>query len=125
MLKRKKERKIMVKSTKVKNVESVEKALTIKDRFALIGILPKQNDIITMVMIRDIEIRMTMTQDEKNKHKFRKSENGGWEWELPKKRRTFTFSNAEMELIRTQITELDKQKKISADLLDFCILMRE
>lgn len=115
----------MVKSTKVKSVESVEKALTIKDRFALAGILPKQNDIITMVMIRDIEIRMAMTQAEKDKHKFRKSPDGGWMWDLAEKRKTFTFSNAEMELIRTQITELDKQKKVSADLLDFCILMRE
>ena len=119
----------MVKAAKTpkkeKNVQRVEKALTIKDRFALIGILPKQNDIITMMMIRDIEIRMAMTQTEKDKHKFRKRNDGGWEWELPNKRTTFTFSNAEMELIRTQITELDKQKKINADLLDFCILMRE
>ena len=117
----------MVKTAKntKKKVESVEKALTIKDRFALVGILPKQSNIITMMMIRDIEIKMAMTQTEKNKHKFRKRNDGGWEWELPNKRTTFTFSNAEMELIRTQITELDKQKKISADLLDFCILMRE
>ncbi len=116
----------MAKNTKVKSVESVEKALTIKDRFALVGILPKQNDIITMMMIRDIEIRMAMTRTELDKHKFRKrKDEEGWEWELPNKRTTFTFSNAEMELIRTQITELDKQKKISADLLDFCILMRE
>ncbi len=115
----------MAKNTKVKSVESVKKALTIKDRFALVGILPKQNDIITMMMIRDIEIRMAMTQAERDKHKFRKNSEGGWTWELPKKRKTFTFSNVEMELIRTQITELDKQKKITADLLDFCILMRE
>ena len=112
----------MAKNTMVK---SVEKALTIKDRFALVGMLPKQGDIITMMMLRDIEIRMAMTQTEKDEHKFRKRDDGGWEWELPEKRKTFTFSNAEMELIRTQITELDKQKKINADLLDFCILMRE
>lgn len=117
----------MTKNTKVKNVESVEKALTIKDRFALIGILPKQNDIITMVMIRDIEIRMAMTQPEKAKHNFRKvkGKDGGWTWDHADLRTTFTFSNAEMELIRIQITELDKQKKISADMLDFCLLMRE
>lgn len=112
----------MAKNTMVK---SVEKALTIKDRFALVGMLPKQGDIITMMMLRDIEIRMAMTQTEKDEHKFRKRDDGGWEWELPEKRKTFTFSNAEMELIRTQITELDKQKKINADLLDLCILMRE
>ena len=118
----------MVKAAKTptkEKVEGVKKALTIKDRFALVGTLPKQNDIITMVMIRDIEIRMAMTQTEKDKHNFRKRDDGGWKWELPNKRKTFTFSNAEMELIRTQITELDKQKKISTDLLDFCILMRE
>ncbi len=119
----------MVKATKTpkkeKNVQSIEKALTIKDRFALIGILPKQNDIITMMVIRDIEIRMAMTQAEKDTHKFRKIKDGGWKWELPNKRKTFTVSNAEMELIRTQITELDRQKKINADVLDLCILMRE
>ena len=106
-------------------VESVEKALTIKDRFALVGILPKQNDIITMVMIRDIEIRIAITQIEKEEHRFRKNPDGGWMWELPEKRKTFTFSNAEMELIRTQIIELDKQKKVNVGMLDFCILMRE
>lgn len=115
----------MVKSTKVKSVESIKKALTIKDRFAVVSILPKQDDIITMMMVRDIEIRMAMTQAERDKHNFRKKEGGGWEWDFPEKRKSFTFSNIEMELIRKQITELDKQKKISADLLDFCILIRE
>ncbi len=113
----------MARSTKV---ESVEKALTIKDRFALLGILPKQGDIITMMMVRDIEIKVVITQAEKEKHNFRKREGGGgWQWDLPKKRRTFTFSIAEMELVRTQIADLDRQKKVSADILDFCILMRE
>ncbi len=112
----------MAKSTKV---ESIEKALTIKDRFALLGILPKQGDIITMMMIRDLEIKMLMTQAEKEEHNFRKSPGGGWTWDSPNKRKSFTFSIAEMEVIRTQITDLDKQKKVSTDLLDFCILMRE
>lgn len=109
----------------VKNVESIKKALTIKDRFAVVTILPKQGEIITMMMVRDIEIRMAMTQAEKDKHNFRKKEGGGWEWDFPEKRKTFTFNNAEMELIRTQVTDLDKQKKINSDLLDLCILMRE
>lgn len=112
----------MAKSTKVENVK---KALTIKDRFAVVNILPKQNDIITMVMVRDIEIRMAMTQAERKTHNFRKTAEGGWEWDFSEKRKTFTFSNAEMELIRSRITELDKQKKISADLLDLCLLIRD
>ncbi len=111
--------------TKSAKVENVKKELTIKDRFALVGILPKQGDIISMMMIQDLGIKMAMTQSEKDKYNLRKSPGGGWEWDLPGKHRTFTFSAAEMELIRTQITDLDKQKKVSIDLLDFCILMRE
>ena len=113
----------MARSTKV---ESVEKALTIKDRFSLLGILPKQGDIITMMMVRDIETKVVITPAEKEKHNFRKREGGGgWQWDLPQERRTFTFSIAEMELVRAQIVDLDRQKKVNADLLDFCILMRE
>lgn len=110
---------------KVTKVESVEKALTIKDRFALIGILPKQGDIISMMMVRDIETKMVMSPAEKEKHNFRKRPGGGWEWDLPQKRKKFTFSIAEMEVVRSQIGDLDRQKEISADILDFCILMRE
>lgn len=112
------------KTTKKKDAESIKKLLTIKDRFAIIGLLPKQGDIITMLMVRDIEIRMTITQTEKDKHKFRKTDIG-WVWDFPQKRKSFTFSGAEMELIRSKITELDKQKKINADSLDTCLLMRE
>ena len=112
-------------AAKVTKVESVQKALTIKDRFALIGILPKQGDIITMMMIRDLELKVTMNQAEREKHNFRKRPGGGWEWDMADKRKKFTFSIAEMEMIRTEISDLDKQKKIGLDLLDFCILMRE
>ena len=114
-----------IMGTKLSKVESVEKELTIKDRFALMGILPKQGDIISMMMIRDIENKLVMTEEEKEKHSFRKRDDGGWQWELPEERTAFTFSIAEMEVIRTQITELDSQKKISGDILDLCILMRE
>lgn len=131
------ERKIMAKSTKTKRkvkttksrgeaVETVNLALTVQNRFAVIGILPKQEDIIGMMMVRDIEIRMLLTQIEKKKCNFRKQEDGrGWTWDLPKKTKTFKFSCAEMELLRKRVTELDSQKKISADLLDLCILIRK
>ena len=117
----------MAKTKKAKRecVDSIKKVLTIKDRFAIISLLPKENDIITMVMVRDIEIRMSLTQTEKKKHNFRQTESGGWKWDFPKKSKSFTFSNAEIELLKARIDVLDRQKKITADLLDTCILIRK
>lgn len=112
-------------AAKLSKVESVEKSLTIKDRFALAGILPKEGDIISMMLIRDLETKVAMSAAEREKHNFRKISNGGWTWDNAEKRKKFEFSIPEMELIRSQIKELDSQKKIGMDMLDFCILMRE
>ena len=123
-------RKLMVKTTKTKDVETIKKALTIGDRFAIISLLPKEEDIITMLMVKDIEIRMLLTEAEKKKQNFRIrkdviTKNVLWEWDFPERTKTFTFSNAEIELLRSRIDKLDKQKKIGAKILDTCILLRK
>ena len=116
------QKKQIIKSA---NVETIEKTLFIKDRIAVEGLLPKEGNIITMTLVKDIRSKVGLTQAELTKYEFKVAKNGGLQWTGETKPAAFTFTHAEIELMKTQIAELDNQQKISADLLDLCIMMRE
>lgn len=120
-----KSKKVKASRNKAKDVESVKKVLFIKDRIAVRGVLPKEGDILTMTLARDIGSKVELKQADFKKFKIEVLEGGRLKWDVQKKGVSFTFTRAEIELLKSRITELDKQKKISGDLLDFCILMRE
>jgi len=113
------------KTIKLANVETIKKTLFIKDRIAVEGLLPKEGNIITMTLAKDIRSKVGLTQAELTKYKFKVANNGGLQWTGETKPSAFTFTHAEIELMKTQITELDNQNKISVDSLDICIMMRE
>jgi len=111
---------------KAKDVESVKKTLFIKDRIVIGSILPKQSNIITMRLAQDIQKRVELTQADFKKYKIIIGKKGGLQWKAKKDTGTiYTFSSAEMELLKLQIDKLDKENKITDDILALHTLIRE
>lgn len=114
-------------SNKAKNVETkLSKInLSIKDRIAFDSLLPSQNDILSQILARDIIGKIEITQSDVEKTKLRKREDAdGFTWDKPLNA-TFKFTQVEMELLRTQVTRLDTEKKITPDLLELCLKIRK
>lgn len=120
-------KRVKASCNKAKNVEiKLSKInLSIKDRIAFDSLMPSQNDILSQILARDIIGKIEITQSDVEKTKLRKREDAdGFEWDKPLNA-TFKFTQAEMEFLRTQVTRLDTEKKITPDLLELCLKIRE
>lgn len=115
-------------SKEKEKTESTEttKKLGVKDRLQIIAVLlPKQGDILTLTIAKDIQEKIEFTQKEIELIGLKPKEGGGFEWKEKGFEKEIIFTKAEMELLRNQINELDKQKKINAEMLSLCILLRD
>lgn len=121
-------KKVKASCNKAKNVEiKLSKiSLSIKDRIIFDSIMPTQSDILSQVLARDIIDKIEITQPDMKKTRLRKKEDGseGYIWDKPLDT-TFEFTQAEMEFLRTQVARLDTEKKITPDLLELCLKIRE
>ncbi len=113
------------KNNKAEDVEGVKKKLGVKDRLLVLNeLLPKQGNIIDLTIAKDIRGKVAIGQAEMTKLEMKKTDEG-LKWEDKGQIKTIGFSNAEIELLRTQVADLDKQKKITAELLDLCLLIKK
>ena len=112
---------------KAKDVENVKLELFIKDRMAVMGMLPAQGDLITMTLAKDIRTKTELKQEEFKKYNIRDRADGkpGLMWDIEKKGVSITFSSAEVELLKSRIAELDKKKEITEEMLEVCMLIRD
>ena len=110
---------------KAKDVEGVKMKLGIKDRFDVINHLsPKQGNIIDLTITKDISNKISFDQAELKKLGIKARKEGGYEW-LKESAKIVNCTNAEIEFLRTRVTELDNQKMIPADMLELCLMIRE
>ena len=117
--------KVKANKNKAKDVESVKMKLGIKDRFDIINhLLPKQGNIIDLTITKDIRDKINFDQAELKKLGIKARKEGGYEW-FKESAKIVSFTNAEIELLRTKVTELDNQKAIPADMLELCLMIRE
>lgn len=107
------------------DVESVKIKLGVKERIGFGNFVPEENDIITQTIARDILKKVSLGQAEMKKIGMKKSEDGGWRWKKEGPEITFVFTNAEIELLRQEVEKLDKQKKITLEMLPTCLKIRK
>ena len=100
--------------------------LDVEDRLRIsTSILPQEDNIINLMLARDITHKVEFGQAEVKKIGL-KSTKSGFTWNNKKcGKKTFEFTDAELELMSTQINKLDSQSKITPDLLSLCLLIRE
>jgi len=121
-------KKIKSNQNKAADVETkpIRFSLTVKDRLAFTSILPREGDILNQVLSRDIENKVRLTQTEIKKVGLKSSPTGGVTWNPKADSGTeieFTFT--ETTLLRSQVEKLDKEKKITPDILSLCLKIRD
>jgi len=110
---------------KAKDVEGVKMELNIKNRLLLTtSLLPREGNIINLTLARDIRQKVELTQAEIKKYGVKPNESGGLKWDEKGWMKKVQFTNAEIELLKTQVNNLDKQQKINSELLDLCLKIR-
>ena len=98
--------------------------LTIMDRLVIQGLYPSEGNIITQVLVKDIQDKIEFTQEE-IKESDLKSVSGGYKWNKDKViEKEIKFTEAEIELLKAQIDVLDKGKKITQHNLELCLKIR-
>ncbi len=97
--------------------------LTTKDRVIFNSLYPKENNIISQTLIRDIDNKVRLTQDEFKKIDF-KIEGGKATWNDKSKDKDVEFTELELNLLKSQVDKLDKEKKITQAMLDVCLNIR-
>ena len=110
---------------KKKEESGTKKKLSIKDRLVIVELLPVQGNIIDLTISKDIRQKAELGQMESTKIDL-KIEGTSFVWDEKKaKDKTIEFTNAELELLKSQINELDKQKTIKPNMLSLCLKIRE
>ena len=117
--------KVKATQNKAENVETklTKLALSIKDRLIFNELFPKQSDIIGQIIVRDIAEKLQITQVEGEKIGLKPREGGGFTWKNTKDK-VVELTNTEMEFLRTQVQRLDKEKKVTLDLLELCLKIK-
>ncbi len=121
-------KKLKSTKNKAKDVEGVKKELSIHDRVMILGLLPREGDFVTLKLARDVREKVDFSQAEMKKVNMKsrsQEEGGGLGWNEPKKKTKIGFSSAEMELMKAKVSELDKTKKITTEILPVCEMIRD
>jgi len=104
--------------------------LTTKMRLTFGALYPPQASINDQCLVKDIDDKVMLTQDEQTTVDL-KSEPGPrgpilrWDDEKDLDPKEVVFTNAELQFLKGRITEMDREKKITQNMLDFVILIRD
>jgi hypothetical protein len=99
--------------------------LTIKDRFFIQAIYPKESSLIEQLLVKSIKEKCIIKAEEAEKIGLRSVDNT-MVWDKSKEYDIdVEFTPAELTLLKTQIDVLDKAKKITLNLVDLCVKIKE
>jgi len=102
--------------------------LSFKERFVIGSFLPKQSDIVTMIIAKDIIEKVETTQEENKLAGVKPNPQGGVSWDVEQAKaidKEIDFTNPEIELLQTQIKLRDTKKEITQELLGLVIKLRD
>lgn len=99
--------------------------LTIIERLNLPRLFPKEGGIIQQLLVRDIAKKVEFSQEE-IKDIDLKQEGNQITWNPDKNViKEVDFSESEIAFLKDQVVLMDKEKKITQDMLDLCLLIRD
>ena len=116
--------KVKASQNKAENVEGRKIKLSIAERMGMGELIPRESNILTLILAKDIMEKTKITQPEKEKINLRQ-EGNAIKWDKKCKEKAFSFTNAELELLKEQISTLDKQNKVKPELLSLCLKIRK
>ncbi len=94
----------------------------IKERLILLQILPTQGSLSEMVEIMDLAKQLKLNDEEKNSVSFNEDSKGNITWDIDKDPNIdITISSDMIKILKETINKLDKDKKITPQLVDLAI----
>lgn len=110
---------------KKKKVIAITLKLKFSDRVQFGVMYPQGTDILTAIILRDIQNKMTLSQPEVDKFKM-KVDGGSMQWKNENdKAKSISFTAPELRFLKDRVTELDKQKKVPLYLLDVILQIQD
>lgn len=100
--------------------------LNVKERLDIRGLYPRESDIITQTLVKDIDKKVMLTQNEQKKIEF-KLEDKMFKWNQKKAKMAcinVEFSDAEINFLKEQAERMNKEKKITQENLDLIIKIK-
>ena len=95
--------------------------LKIKDRIAILDMLPQTGSISEMVDIMEIIKKMRVGKVEKDKVEYVETQNSiSWNINLDEGKE-IEFSFEELTILKTAVKKLDSEKRVNAANLDICL----
>lgn len=97
--------------------------LDIAERFALLGILPQQGNVITLRIIRELQNQLSFTEEELKHYNVQSHANpdGGarvtWTPELSTEVKDIAIGEAATGVIKEQLTKLNAQNQLHVSML--------
>lgn len=99
--------------------------LSVKERFLMGVLYPRESDLVTQILVKDIKSKAEISQKEMKMIDF-KQVSTGFQWDVKKaKDKNVDFTEAEVNLLKEQVERLDKEKKITTELVDLCLKIKE
>jgi len=110
--------------------------LTPVDRILIGQLMPKETDLITQSLIRDILKKIDLSTEEAEKYGVRidgeKNEEGKiinpnifWNKLAMEEESDFEISKTELSVLKNAVEEVDKAKKVTQIILDTCLKIKE
>ena len=117
--------KVKATQNKAEEIENKKIDLGVQNRLVILNsILPSQGNIITLTVAKDISEKVSFTQADTKKYNIRLVKDGQLSFDDTGSKKV-SFSSAEIELMKTQIADLDTAKKITPNMLSTCLLIRD
>ncbi|MHA2012739.1 MAG: hypothetical protein ACTSWG_10270 [Candidatus Helarchaeota archaeon] len=98
--------------------------LTVKDRVVFPGLYPSESSLTDQIYRKDIDGKVRFTQKEIEKYEI-KSSSKNITWNPNKiQEKEVEFTKGELNFLKEQVTRLDSNKKITPDLTDVCLKIK-
>jgi len=97
--------------------------LNIAERFALLGVLPQQGNVITLRIIRELQGRLSLTEEEIKHYNVTNHVNPdgsariNWDPELSEEETDIPIGEAATGVIKEQLTRLNAQNQLHVTML--------
>lgn len=93
--------------------------LTIKERFILLHVLPKEGNLTTLRIVRELRESLSFSEKEHADYKIKFHENGMVTWdETCDFKKDIPIGNVAMSVISDQLKKMDREKTLMEDHLD-------
>ena len=99
--------------------------LSIKNRLNFGVFYPQEGNITTQLLVKDIAGKVNLTQDEITTIELKQADTQITWNEEKAKDKEIEFTEAELNFLKEQISKLDGENKISQEILDTCLLVRD